>query len=89
LSTAAPDAGEEAHGVAVLFGVAATHRSAVSGRASFVIAHRLSTIQESDQILVIDDGQEVQRGPRAGLQTPWASTVICTTISTRSTLIRI
>jgi ABC-type transport system involved in Fe-S cluster assembly fused permease/ATPase subunit len=42
-------------------------KAALSGRASFVIAHRLSTIQEFDQILVIDDGQEEQRGRHAGL----------------------
>jgi hypothetical protein len=64
-------------------------KAALSGRASFVIAHRLSTIQEFDQILVIDDRQEVQRGRHAGLLPPWASTVICTTVSKRSTLIRI
>ena len=32
------------------------------GRTSFVIAHRLSTIQSADQILVIEDGQIVERG---------------------------
>ena len=32
------------------------------GRTSFVIAHRLSTIQSADQILVLEDGQIVERG---------------------------
>jgi ATP-binding cassette, subfamily B, bacterial len=36
--------------------------TALAGRTSVVIAHRLSTIQAADQILVIDDGQIVERG---------------------------
>lgn len=32
------------------------------GRTTFVIAHRLSTIQGADQILVLEDGQIVERG---------------------------
>jgi subfamily B ATP-binding cassette protein MsbA len=32
------------------------------GRTSFVIAHRLSTVQHADQILVVEDGQIVERG---------------------------
>ena len=32
------------------------------GRTSFVIAHRLSTIRDADQILVINDGQVIERG---------------------------
>jgi ATP-binding cassette, subfamily B, bacterial len=35
---------------------------ALKGRTSIVVAHRLSTIRQADQILVIDDGQIVQRG---------------------------
>jgi ATP-binding cassette subfamily B protein len=34
----------------------------MEGRTSFVIAHRLSTIREADLILVIDDGEIVERG---------------------------
>jgi ATP-binding cassette subfamily B protein len=32
------------------------------GRTSFVIAHRLSTIRDADLILVMEDGQIVERG---------------------------
>jgi ATP-binding cassette, subfamily B, multidrug efflux pump len=32
------------------------------GRTSFVIAHRLSTIRNADQILVLKDGQVIERG---------------------------
>jgi ATP-binding cassette subfamily B protein len=34
----------------------------MEGRTSFVIAHRLSTIREADLILVMNDGQIVERG---------------------------
>jgi ATP-binding cassette, subfamily B, multidrug efflux pump len=34
----------------------------MEGRTSFVIAHRLSTIQQADCILVIEDGEIVERG---------------------------
>lgn len=34
----------------------------MTGRTSFVIAHRLSTIQNSDLILVMQDGQVVEKG---------------------------
>ncbi len=37
------------------------------GRTTFVIAHRLSTIQSSDQIVVIEHGQIVERGTHADL----------------------
>ncbi len=37
-------------------------RSLRRGRTTFVIAHRLSTIQSADQILVIEDGEIVERG---------------------------
>ena len=41
--------------------------SALSGRTSVVIAHRLSTIREADQILVVADGEIVQRGTHTEL----------------------
>ncbi len=34
----------------------------MEGRTSFIIAHRLSTIRNVDEILVIDDGQIIERG---------------------------
>ncbi len=34
----------------------------MKGRTTFVIAHRLSTIRKADQILVIEEGQIVERG---------------------------
>jgi ATP-binding cassette subfamily B protein len=36
--------------------------TALAGRTSIVIAHRLSTITAADQILVVDEGEIVQRG---------------------------
>ncbi|HEV2124961.1 MAG TPA: ATP-binding cassette domain-containing protein, partial [Chloroflexota bacterium] len=37
-------------------------RTLLQGRTAFVIAHRLSTIREADQVLVLQDGQIVERG---------------------------
>jgi ATP-binding cassette subfamily B multidrug efflux pump len=34
----------------------------MEGRTSFVIAHRLSTIRDADQVLVIKDGEIIERG---------------------------
>lgn len=39
----------------------------MKGRTTFVIAHRLSTIRQADQILVIEDGQIVERGKHEDL----------------------
>jgi ATP-binding cassette subfamily B protein len=36
-------------------------------RTSFVIAHRLSTVTQADQVLVIQQGQIVERGTHAEL----------------------
>jgi subfamily B ATP-binding cassette protein MsbA len=38
-----------------------------TGRTTFVIAHRLSTIRSADQILVLEEGQIVERGTHAQL----------------------
>jgi ATP-binding cassette subfamily B protein len=39
----------------------------LAGRTSFVVAHRLSTIRGADLVLVLDDGQIVERGTHAEL----------------------
>ena len=41
--------------------------AALEGRTSLVIAHRLSTVRNADQILVVDDGEIVERGTHAEL----------------------
>ena len=42
-------------------------RSLRKGRTTFVIAHRLSTIESSDQILVLEGGEIVERGTHSEL----------------------
>ncbi len=39
----------------------------LKGRTSFVIAHRLSTIRSADQVLVLQDGEIIERGTHDGL----------------------
>jgi ABC-type multidrug transport system fused ATPase/permease subunit len=41
----------------------------MSGRTSVTIAHRLSTAENADEVLVVDNGRIVQRGPHALLVT--------------------
>ena len=38
------------------------HDLLTKGKTIVTIAHRLATIEQADQILVVDDGQIVQRG---------------------------
>jgi ATP-binding cassette, subfamily B, multidrug efflux pump len=42
-------------------------KTLLKGRTSFVIAHRLSTIRDADQVLVMRDGQIVERGTHESL----------------------
>jgi ATP-binding cassette subfamily B protein/subfamily B ATP-binding cassette protein MsbA len=41
--------------------------SLLMGRTTFVIAHRLSTIRRADLILLMEDGQVVERGTHEAL----------------------
>ena len=56
----------------------------MSGRTSVTIAHRLSTAENADEVIVVDHGRVVQRGPHhelvtqegsvyAGLHASWMS----------------
>jgi ATP-binding cassette subfamily B protein len=47
--------------------VQAALKEALLGRTSIVIAHRLSTIMQADQILVIDNGEIIDRGTHEDL----------------------
>jgi ATP-binding cassette, subfamily B, bacterial len=47
--------------------VQAALTEALAGRTSIVIAHRLSTVRAADQILVVEDGEIVQRDTHADL----------------------
>ena len=47
--------------------IQAGFRSLREGRTTFVIAHRLSTIRSADQIIVLEDGQIVERGTHVDL----------------------
>ncbi len=38
-----------------------------TGRTSVTIAHRMSTAEQADEVVVVDDGRVVQRGPHATL----------------------
>ena len=42
-------------------------RTLMKGRTSFVIAHRLSTIRRADRVLVIDEGEIIERGTHGEL----------------------
>jgi ATP-binding cassette subfamily B protein len=42
-------------------------QQALKGRTSLVIAHRLSTVMDADQILVLSDGQIIERGTHVEL----------------------
>jgi ATP-binding cassette, subfamily B, bacterial len=39
----------------------------LAGRSAIIIAHRLGTVQRADDILIIEDGQAFEYGPRAAL----------------------
>ena len=34
----------------------------MEGRTTFIIAHRISSVKDADEIIVLDDGQIVERG---------------------------
>jgi len=39
----------------------------LQGRTGLIIAHRLGTVQRADSILILEDGQVIEAGPRAAL----------------------
>jgi ABC-type multidrug transport system fused ATPase/permease subunit len=39
----------------------------ISNRTALIIAHRLGTVQRADEIMILDNGQIVEHGPRAAL----------------------
>jgi ABC-type multidrug transport system fused ATPase/permease subunit len=55
----------------------------MTGRTSVTIAHRLSTAENADEVVVVDQGRVVQRGPHhelvaqdgvyAGLHASWVA----------------
>ena len=49
-------------GTANVASIAEGLAAVMQGRTTFVIAHRLSTIRRADQILVVEQGQIVERG---------------------------
>lgn len=42
-------------------------RTVLAGRTSLIISQRISTVKEADQIIVIDDGQIIERGDHRSL----------------------
>jgi len=49
--------------------IQAALQTLMAGRTTFIVAQRLDTVRAADQILVLRDGQIVQRGTHAGLVT--------------------
>lgn len=37
-------------------------KNVMEGRTTFIIAHRISSVKDADEIIVLDDGQIVERG---------------------------
>ena len=53
----------------------------MKGRTNFVIAHRLSTIRDADLILVMNDGNVVEKGNHDELLEQMDFTQICIIVS--------
>ena len=53
----------------------------MKGRTSFIVAHRLSTIKNADQILVMKDGNIIERGTHDELLDRGGFTPSCTKAS--------